>query len=71
MCIAIPGKVIELEKYNAFVDFGAIKKWVNVNLIDDLSINDYILVHAGYGVIKIDEDQALETLSVYNMLINN
>ena len=35
MCIAVPGKVIELKKYEAFVDFGEIKKWVNVNLIDD------------------------------------
>lgn len=71
MCIAVPGKVIELKKYEAFVDFGEIKKWVNVNLIDDLNIGDYILVHAGYGVIKVDEKQALETLALFSMLLND
>lgn len=68
MCIAVPGKVIELFKYEAIVDFGKIQKRVNTLLIEELKVNDYILVHAGYGVEKIDELDALRTLEVFKML---
>ncbi len=69
MCIAVPGKVIDIRQYEALVDFGKIKKWVNIQLIEKLSINDYILVHAGYAVIKIDEKEAKESLAFFSSLI--
>ncbi|MDF2613792.1 MAG: hypC [Clostridia bacterium] len=71
MCIAIPGKVLEIYKYEALVDFGKIQKRVNTSLIEDIQINDYILVHAGYGVEKMNEQEALDTLSVFKMLCDD
>ncbi len=71
MCIAIPGKVLEIYQGEALVDFGKVQKQVNTILIEDLEINDYILVHAGYGVTKIDEIEALNTLEVFKMLCDD
>ncbi len=68
MCIAIPGKVIKIDGYEALVDFGKVQKRVSTHLIEDIKIDDYILVHAGYGVVKIDEQEALDTLKVFKML---
>lgn len=68
MCIAIPGKVIEIFEHEALIDFGKVQKKVSTYLIEDIQLNDYILVHAGYGVIKMDELEALETLRVFKML---
>ena len=71
MCIAIPGKVVEIYTYEALVDFGKVQKRVSTHLIEDLKINDYILVHAGYGVTKMDEEEALDTLKVFKMLCDD
>lgn len=71
MCIAIPGKVLEIYDYEALVDFGKVQKRVNTYLIEDIKINDYILVHAGYGVEKMNEQEALETLDVFKMLCDD
>jgi len=71
MCIAIPGKVIEIYDYEALVDFGKVQKRVNTSLIEDIRINDYILVHAGYGVEKMNEQEALDTLDVFKMLCDD
>ena len=68
MCIAVPGKILELYPYEALVDFGKVQKRVSIHLIEAPQVEDYILVHAGYGVVKIDEQEALETLNVFKML---
>jgi len=67
MCLAIPGKVIEIvEKEKiAIVDFMGLKKKVDVSLVDDVKVGDYVLVHVGYAIEKIDEKAALETLKLW------
>ncbi|RLG65980.1 HypC/HybG/HupF family hydrogenase formation chaperone, partial [archaeon] len=67
MCLAIPGKVIEIlenEKI-AIVDFMGLKKKVDVSLVEDVKVGDYVLVHVGYAIEKIDEKAALETLKLW------
>ena len=68
MCVAMPGKVLEINDDKAIVAFGQIKKEVIISLIDDLSINDYILVHAGFAINKIDRDEAEKTLELFEEL---
>lgn len=64
MCLAIPGKIIKIDNNIAMVDFGGIKKESALDLVPDAKIGDYILVHAGFAINKIDETEAIKTLKL-------
>jgi hydrogenase expression/formation protein HypC len=69
MCLAIPGKVISIEQDKAKVDFGeGVLREVNVVLVS-ASVGDYVLVHAGYAIEVLDEKEALETLKLWNEIL--
>lgn len=56
VCLAIPGKIKAINKNLAKVDIMGIEKTVDIELIENPHIKDYILVHAGFGIEKIDEE---------------
>ncbi|RLI03013.1 HypC/HybG/HupF family hydrogenase formation chaperone [Candidatus Bathyarchaeota archaeon] len=58
MCLAIPGKVESIEYPFAIVDFKGAKRKVRVDLIDDLKVGDYVLVHVGFAIQKVDKNEA-------------
>ncbi|MBD3190945.1 MAG: HypC/HybG/HupF family hydrogenase formation chaperone [Candidatus Heimdallarchaeota archaeon] len=65
MCLAIPGKVVKkLDSDTILVDFGGVRKEVKTTLLtEELEIGkDYVLVHIGYAMAVVDEEDALETL---------
>ncbi|HUU77858.1 MAG TPA: HypC/HybG/HupF family hydrogenase formation chaperone [candidate division Zixibacteria bacterium] len=64
MCLAVPAKVIEIIDNDTLqVDFGGIKREVKSTLLEPKpKINDYVLVHIGYAMAIVDEEDALETL---------
>ena len=75
MCLAVPGKVISIDDSNAEpkmakVDFGGVKKEVCVQWLDDLKIHDYVLVHVGFALNKIDEKDAIETIKLFKEMNN-
>lgn len=70
MCVAIPGKIIEIYEYESLIDFGNIKKRINTFFIDDIKIGEYVLVHAGSAIEKISEQEALETLELFKIISN-
>ena len=61
MCLAIPGKVVVISGKKATVDFGGLKRKVDISLIDKCNLNDYVLVHVGFAIQKVDEVTARET----------
>ncbi|MFH0790668.1 MAG: HypC/HybG/HupF family hydrogenase formation chaperone [Candidatus Omnitrophota bacterium] len=65
MCLAIPTKVIKIKGHLAEVDIGGIRRQVDVRLLENLSAGDYILVHAGFGIKKVDEQEARESLKIW------
>ncbi|MBM3247839.1 MAG: HypC/HybG/HupF family hydrogenase formation chaperone [Candidatus Omnitrophica bacterium] len=65
MCLAVPMKVLEIEKDMAVVSIGQVKKRVNVQLVANLRVGDYIIVHAGFGIQKLDEKEAKKTLKIF------
>ena len=72
MCLAIPGKIIELEnnKEHAIVDYGdGTKRKANVTLVD-VKIGDYVLVHAGFAIEVINEKEAEETLDLFREMLS-
>ena len=61
MCLAIPGKVVEIEDNTATVDYGKLKRKADISMIDSVKEGDYILVHVGFAIQKVDEKTAKET----------
>ena len=72
MCLAYPGKVIELDGDFARVDFGegTIRDGVNTSLVQ-AKVGDYVLVHAGYAIQIVDEAEARETLDYWRQVLAN
>lgn len=67
MCLAIPGKIVEItdaENHIAKVEIGGVRRGVNIGMLDDLKIGDYVLIHVGFAMSKIDEKEAEETLRI-------
>ena len=71
MCIAVPCKILKFideENKIALGDFMGIKREINVQLIEDAKVNDYVIVHVGYAIQKIDVEDALERIKAFNSL---
>ena len=70
MCLAIPAKVVSRKEDKAQVDFGeGVLREINVTLVD-ARVGDYVLVHAGYAIQVLDKKEALETLSLWNEILD-
>ena len=70
MCLAIPSKVIDIDENNiAEVDTLGVKRKVSLDLIaEPVEVGEYVLIHVGYAMSKIDEKSALESIEVYKQL---
>ena len=71
MCLAIPGRVIEIvDEANrlAKVEVGGVRRNINCALLDDVSVGDYVLIHVGFAMSKVDEDEAQKTLALMREL---
>jgi len=68
MCLAIPARVVTVQHDKACVDFGGVQREVNVTLVK-AKVGDYVLVHAGYAIQVLDEEEALETLRLWNEIL--
>ena len=73
MCLAIPGKIVEIDndKEHAIVDYGdGTKRKANITLVD-VEIGDYILVHAGFAIEVLNEKEAQETLDLFREMLSD
>ena len=68
MCLAVPMKVILAEGELATVEAGGIQRKVGIQLLPDIKVGDYVLVHAGFAIQKIREKEAIETLDILNSM---
>jgi hydrogenase expression/formation protein HypC len=73
MCLAIPGKVLSVEEglsRIARIQFGGITRVANLDFVPEAGIGDYVLVHVGFAISKIDEEEAQKTLEALQSLAN-
>jgi len=70
MCLAIPGKILEINGNSALVDFDGLKQNVIVALIQDPEIGKYVIVHAGYAIEQMNEKEAKESIDQWKELSN-
>jgi len=68
MCLSIPGKVISIENDIATVSVGGSEVQAGLQLLDDVKIGDYVLVHSGFALQLISEDEAARTLELIREL---
>jgi len=62
MCLAVPSKIIEINGQVAKVDVDGVIRETSIMLLDDVKIGDYVIVHAGFAINKLDEKIAFQTL---------
>jgi len=65
MCLAYPGKIISINAEKAVVDFGGVQKDANVSLVPDAEIGDYVIVHTGFAIQKLSQEDAAEVIKEY------
>ena len=64
MCLAIPMKVVKVEGDRGIVEIGGVEREASFQLLEGVKIGEYVLIHAGYAINKIDEEEAQETLEL-------
>ncbi len=66
MCLAIPARIVELLEGDACrVDLGGVRKEVSLALVDDATVGDYVIVHVGFALSKLDPEEAERTLALF------
>ncbi len=69
MCLAIPAKVVELRADdNAVIDLAGVRKEISLALVDGVAVGDYVIVHVGFAIQRLDEESAKETLATFERL---
>ena len=64
MCLAIPAKIIEINDQMGTIDMEGTRRDVSLLLLEEPRVGDYVIVHAGFAIHKIDESEAMESLKV-------
>jgi len=66
MCLAIPARVVDLpEPGVALVDVGGVQKRISLALVEDVACGDYVIVHVGYALTRLDPEEAQRTLDIF------
>jgi hydrogenase expression/formation protein HypC len=72
MCLGIPGKVVDVREENGLVmgrvDFGGVRKQACLSYVPDVAVGDYVIVHVGFAISRVDEEEALRTLELLDQM---
>ena len=70
MCLAIPGKVIAINGETGDIDFGGVVKHTNLSMVD-ANVGDWVVIHAGFAIEVMDEEDAQETIRLWNEVLDH
>jgi len=62
MCLAIPSKIIEIDDNIGTIDVDGVRRKASLLLLEEAKVGDYVIIHAGFAIHKIDEEAAMESL---------
>ena len=71
MCLAVPAQILDVDNYSAIIDIMGLESKVNVQLIEDLKVGEYVLVHAGCAIQKIDKDYFEELQKIFQSILDS
>lgn len=67
MCLAIPAKVVQkLENDQALVEVGGVHNQISLMLVDDVTVGDYVIVHVGFAIARLNADEAAKSLALFD-----
>ncbi|MBF0572364.1 MAG: HypC/HybG/HupF family hydrogenase formation chaperone [Desulfamplus sp.] len=70
MCLAVPSKIIEIKNNVAIVDVDGVRRDASLMLLDNVKLGDYVIVHAGFAISKVDEEAARQTIQDMRDMLN-
>lgn len=70
MCLAIPGKIVKIEGDTGDIDFGGIIRKANITMVN-ANVGDWAIIHAGFAIEVMDEEDAKETLKLWNEVLES
>ncbi|MBC7340962.1 MAG: HypC/HybG/HupF family hydrogenase formation chaperone [Clostridia bacterium] len=65
MCLAVPAKIYKIEGLYAWVDIMGNRRRISIGVTPEVKVGDFVLLHAGYAISKLDMEEALETLKLW------
>lgn len=65
MCLAIPVRVVSIDGETAIVSLDGVQKEISLALVEDVSVDDYVIVHVGYALSRLDPIEAVATLALF------
>ena len=68
MCLAVPMQIVKVDGNRAVVESQGVETTIALDLVDDAKPGDYVIVHAGFAIQKLEEDEAKETLAIFERL---
>jgi hydrogenase expression/formation protein HypC len=68
MCLSVPGKVVKIQDNMAKVEVGGVIREVSMDVCPDVLVGEYVLIHTGFAIQKLDEKEALETLELLRQM---
>lgn len=71
MCLAVPAKIIEIDNQMATVEIGGSRREASLILLPEAARGDYVLLHAGFAISRVDEEEALETLRLFQAMLGD
>lgn len=70
MCLAIPSKIVKIEDNVATIDVDGVQREASLMLLEDPKIGDYVIVHAGFAINKLNEEDAKESLKLLREVVS-
>ena len=69
MCVAIPSRIVEINDNMGIIDVEGVRREISLLLLENPRVDDYVIVHAGFAIQKLDEAEALESLKVLREIV--
>lgn len=64
MCLAVPMKILKIDGEEAIVELDGFQKEINISLMEEAAVGDYVMVHAGFAIQKVDPEDAAATIEI-------
>jgi hydrogenase expression/formation protein HypC len=69
MCLSVPAKIVQVESNRAKAEVGGLLREISIDLCPEAAVGEYVLIHAGFAIQRLDEKEAKETLDLLKQLI--
>jgi hydrogenase expression/formation protein HypC len=69
MCLSVPARIVQIENNRAKAEVGGLLREISIDLCPEVAVGEYVLIHAGFAIQRLDEKEAKETLDLLAQLV--